>query len=162
MNVLKGRQTVMRGWVFLPMTVCATLIVGCATLSKPAGGTSAEPLSPATGCGAVRGSALWARTELYFGMQKADNSFTSNDEYQSFLDKEVTPRFKDGFSVLEGRGQYLGPNGRLWREPNKILVLMYPADPSKSTAIEEIRSAYKSAFHQESVMRVDGSVCVAF
>jgi hypothetical protein len=63
--------------------------------------------------------------------------------------------------VFEGRGQYLGPSGRLWREPTKVLVLMYPPNPSKSTAIDEIRGAYKAAFHQESVMRVDTTTCVA-
>jgi Protein of unknown function (DUF3574) len=63
---------------------------------------------------------------------------------------------------LAWRGQYLGPTGRLWREPTKILALMYPPDPSKSTAIDQIRSAYKAAFQQESVMRVDGTTCVAF
>ena len=95
-------------------------------------------------------------------MQKPDDSFTSNDEYQRFLDGEVTPRFRDGFTVMEGHGQYLGPNGRLWHEPTKILVLMYPPDRSKSTAIDEIRSAYKEAFKQEAVMRVDSTMCVAF
>jgi Protein of unknown function (DUF3574) len=135
--------------------------MGCAAPSKHASDTNAPNLVGA-GCGAVPGSTLWTRTELYFGMQKPDDSFTSNEEYQRFLDKEVTPRFRDGFSVLEGRGQYLGPNGRLWREPNKILILMYPPDPSKSRAIDEIRSAYKTAFQQEAVMRVEGTVCVAF
>jgi hypothetical protein len=39
---------------------------------------------------------------------------------------------------------------------------MYPPDPAKSTAVEEIRSAYRKAFQQEAVMRVDGTACVAF
>jgi hypothetical protein len=95
-------------------------------------------------------------------MQKPDDSFTTNDEYQHFIDEQVAPRFRDGFTVFEGRGQYLDPNGRLWREPTKMLVLMYPPDPSKSAAINEIRSAYKTAFQQEAVMRVDGTTCVAF
>jgi Protein of unknown function (DUF3574) len=149
-------------WDFLPISVCSALVIGCATLSKHASDTSAQPHVVSAGCGAIPGSTLWARTELYFGMQKPDDSFTTNDEYQRFLDKEVTPRFSDGFTVLEGRGQYLGPTGRLWREPTKILVLMYPPDPSKSTAIDQIRSVYKAAFQQESVMRVDGTTCVAF
>jgi hypothetical protein len=114
------------------------------------------------GCDEVPNSTLWARTELYFGMQKPDDSFTSDDEYQRFLDEQVTPRFRDGFTMLQGRGQYLGPSGRLWREPTKILVLMYPPDPAKSKSIEEIRSTYKTMFQQESVMRVDGTTCVAF
>jgi len=134
--------------------VCSALVVGCATSPLP------HPASAA--CDAIPGSMLWSRTELYFGMGKPDDSFTSDDEYQAFIDKEVTPRFKDGFTVLAGRGQYLDPRGRLWREPARILLLHYPADPSKSLAIEAIRSAYKTAFQQESVMRVDETVCVAF
>src|SRR5882724_7517374 len=149
-------------WIFLPIWVCSTLVIGCATPNQHAGDTSTQAHVASAGCGAVPGSTLWARTELYFGMQKPDDSFTSNDEYQRFLDGEVTPRFRDGFTVMEGHGQYLGPNGRLWHEPTKILVLMYPPDRSKSTAIDEIRSAYKEAFKQEAVMRVDSTTCVAF
>ena len=149
-------------WISLPIWVCSALVIGCATLTKQPGDTGPQPHVASAGCGAVPGSTLWARTELFFGMQKPDNSFTSNDEYQRFLDEQVTPRFRDGFTVLEGRGQYLGPSGRLWREPTKVLVLMYPPDLSKSTAIDEIRRAYKAAFQQESVMRVDGTTCVAF
>jgi hypothetical protein len=105
---------------------------------------------------------LWARTELYFGMGKPDDSFTSNEEYQQFIDKEVTPRFKEGFTVLDGRGQYLDPKGRLWHEPTKILILTYPADAANSAAIDAIRRAYMTAFQQISVMRVDGTLCVGF
>src|SRR5262249_222491 len=129
--------------VLLPVWICLVLVTGCAALNPQAGAASAQPRPASAGCsGAVPGSVLWARTELYFGMQKPDNSFTSAEEYQQFLDKEVTPRFRDGFTVLEGHGQYLGPSGRLWHEPNKILIIHYAPDPSKSRAIEEIRSAY--------------------
>jgi Protein of unknown function (DUF3574) len=140
--------------VRLLIWVCSALVVGCAT--------SAPRHTTHDGCGAVPGARLWARTELYFGMGKPDSSFTSNEEYQHFVDKEVTPRFKDGFTVLEGRGQYLDPTGRLWHEPTKVLVLMYPPDPAQSTGIDAIRNAYKTEFQQESVLRVDGTVCVAF
>jgi len=35
-------------------------------------------------------------------------------------------------------------------------------DRAKSAAIESIRQSYKTQFHQEAVMRVDGMTCVAF
>jgi len=151
-------------WMLVPIWSSSALVMGCATLSQHAGNQQASdastPLRAASSaCSAVPGATLWVRTELYFGMQKPDNSFTSNDEYQRFVDEKVTPRFRDGFTVLEGRGQYLGADGRLWREPTKILVLMYPPDASKSRAIDEIRSAYKAEFHQEAVMRIDGTTC---
>jgi Protein of unknown function (DUF3574) len=141
----------MRG-VFLPILVCSAFTTACVTPS---------PQVASAGCGAVPGSALWARTELYFGMQKPDNSLTTDEEYQRFIDEQVSPRFRDGFTVFAGRGQYLDPNGRVWREPTKLLVIMYPPDASKSTAIDEIRRAYKAAFQQEAVMRVDGTTCVS-
>src|SRR5689334_5477140 len=99
---------------------------------------SACASTPRVGCAGVPGSTRWSRTELYFGMEEPDGALTTNDEYQRFLDIKVTPRFRDGFTVLEGRGQYLGTTGRLWREPVKILVVTYPPDSSKSRAIEEI------------------------
>jgi uncharacterized protein DUF3574 len=138
-------------WDFLPMSVCAALMMGCTTLNTH----QAE-------CGALSGSSRWARTELYFGMGKPDDSYTTDDEYQHFIDEQVSPRFREGFTVFTGRGQYLDPHGRMWHEPTKVLVLMYPPDPAKSAAIEEIRSAYKKTFQQEAVMRVDGTTCVAF
>jgi hypothetical protein len=141
-------------WIFLPISMCSAVMTGCVT-SSPPGAAHA-------GCGGVSGSALWARTELYFGMGKPDNTFTTNDEYQHFIDEQVSPRFRDGFTVFEGRGQYLDPKGRMWREPTKVLVLMYPPDASKSTAIDQIRNAYKTEFRQEAVLRVDGTTCVAF
>jgi hypothetical protein len=141
-------------WMLLPIGICSVLVAGCATLTEHEPGAAA--------CSAAPGSALWARTELYFGMQKPDDSFTTNEEYQHFIDDEVSPQFKDGFTVYEGHGQYLDPRGRLWREPTKVLVLMYPQDRTKSAAIENIRKSYKTQFQQEAVMRVDGTACVAF
>ena len=142
----------MLGWKFAAMGLCSATLLGC---------VSTPPQPEAAGaCRALPGSTLWSRTELYFGMQKPDDSFTSDDEYQRFLDEQVSPRFRDGFTVLTGRGQYLGPSGRLWREPTKVLVIMYPPDPSRSAAVEEIRHAYITAFHQEAVMRVDSTTCV--
>lgn len=177
----------MKRRILLPLSVCVALITGCAAMNGKAenagdardtanaahagnasnaggnaGRASAQQHVTSTGCSAVPGSTLWSRTELYFGMQKPDDSMTTNEQYQRFIDTQVTPRFRDGFTVLEGRGQYLGPSGRLWREPTKILVLMYPPDPSSNRAIDEIRKAYTAEFQQEAVMRVDGTACVGF
>ena len=43
------------------------------------------------------------------------------------------------------------------------MILLYPADDQgDSMRIEEIRDAYRKAFQQESVLRVDAESCVSF
>jgi hypothetical protein len=113
-------------------------------------------------CGRVEGAKPWQRTELYFGLSKPDGSLISDAEYQRFLDTEVTPRFADGFTVLNGNGQFRGANGEIVRERSRAVLLFYAADEAKAAAVEEIRAAYKKQFQQESVMRVDAPSCVGF
>lgn len=97
------------------------------------------------------------RTELYFGFGKPDGSEVTTEEWAKFLADEVTPRFPGGFTVLEALGQYRGTNGVIIKEKSRVLVLLHPKKDRKvnDVKIEEIRAAYKKAFQQEGVMRVD-------
>ena len=97
------------------------------------------------------------RTELYFGRSKSNGTVVSEDEWTKFLKDEVTPRFPDGFTVLDGAGQYRDKNGRIVKEPSKVLVFLYTRKNRKtsSTKIDEIRTAYVKLFSQESVLRLD-------
>jgi uncharacterized protein DUF3574 len=113
-------------------------------------------------CGQTQGAQLWQRTELYFGLSRPDGSRISDADYQAFLDKEVTPRFSEGFTVLNGNGQFRGANGEIVREPSKVLVLFYTLGDAKSAAADEIRAAYRTRFQQESVLRADAPSCVGF
>ncbi len=105
----------------------------------------------------------FARTELFFGLSKPDGSVVTKDEFQMFLDKEITPRFPDGLTVLMGRGQYRTQSGNIIAEESVIVILLYPfGGEEKRQSIEAIREAYKRAFQQESVLRSDSITCVAF
>lgn len=97
------------------------------------------------------------RTELYFGTDKPGGGRVSDEDWDKFLETEVTPRFPDGFTVLEGYGQYKDSGGRIVREASKVLVLFYPKKSRKAVdpKIEEIRAGYKKLFNQESVLRLD-------
>lgn len=117
---------------------------------------------PRDACGTIAGAHLWQRTELYFGLAKPDGGSVSDVEYQHFVDTEVTPRFSEGFTVLQGNGQYRSANGEIVREPSRVAVLFYAADSARGAAIEAIRAAYRKQFQQESVMRVDTTSCVGF
>lgn len=112
-------------------------------------------------CNGWGGKAV-ARTELFFGLARPDGSTVSGDEFQRFVDREVTPRFPAGLTLLGGNGQFRDARGATIRENSKLLILLYPYNRDNSRNIDAIRAAYVQAFEQESVLRVDGSSCVSF
>lgn len=97
------------------------------------------------------------RTELYFGLSKPGGSEVTAEEWAQFLADEVTPRFPAGFTVIDALGQYQGDDKKIVKEKSRVLILLYEKKDRKhnSAKIEEIRAAYKKAFQQESVMRLD-------
>ncbi len=106
---------------------------------------------------------LWKRTELYFGTTKPGGGELTDAEFTAFTDKVVTPRFPDGFTELTGRGQWRGSDGKISREKSKVIVVVYPfSDRDANREIEEIRTDYKKAFSQESVLRTDSVEKVSF
>jgi len=97
------------------------------------------------------------RTELFFGSERPDQPEVSDVDFKQFLDKEVTPRFPDGLTVLKGFGQFRESDGKIVQESSFVLILLYPREALRdsSAKIEEIRTRYKQRFEQESVLRVD-------
>ena len=112
-----------------------------------------------TACGAPRPA--WVQTDLYLGLGRGDGGEVQPAEFQAFLDEEVTPRFPDGLTVLEARGQWRS-RGSLVREPARVLVVVHPPGPEADAAIEAIRADYRRRFAQESVLRVDSAVQASF
>ncbi|MEW5560111.1 DUF3574 domain-containing protein [Enterobacter asburiae] len=102
------------------------------------------------------------QTTLYFGLSRPAGKDITAQEWQQFVDRDVTPRFKDGLTVFDARGQWLGNDGTVAREQSKALMLIHGKDAQSETNIEALRGVYKSRFAQESVMRVDQPVCVQF
>ncbi len=104
---------------------------------------------------------VYFRTELYFGLSKP-NGWVTEEEFQNFVKTEVTPRFPNGLTLLNAKGQFEDSTGRLIIEDAKLLILFYSFSPENNSRIERIREKYKKIFQQESVMRVDGLSCVSF
>ncbi len=119
-----------------------------------------DTLAPGTGAEA------WVQTELYFGRGTDDtDSEITDEEWQDFLDTEVTPRVPAGLTVLDAYGQWQGSSGQVGSEDSTVLVILYPMDPTGATSelLQEIREAYKTEFDQESVLRTDTyPVCTSF
>nr|WP_314425905.1 DUF3574 domain-containing protein [uncultured Erwinia sp.] len=102
------------------------------------------------------------QTTLYFGLNRPHGQAITDAEWQTFVDKDVTPRFKDGLTVFAAKGQWLGNDGKLAREESRALMLIHATDRSSEQGIEALRAIYKQRFTQDSVMRVDTPACVAF
>jgi len=97
------------------------------------------------------------RTELYFGRSIPNGGTVSDEEWRTFLAEVVTPRYPDGFTIMDATGQYREKNGTIDREHSEVLVFLYPVNKRTASRrkIEEIRRAYVKQFKQESVLRVD-------
>lgn len=112
------------------------------------------------------GSEGWVRAELYFGTTKDDGTAYTPEEFDAFLDSEVTPRFPDGLTLLTGLGQWRSEGEtEPIQERSQLLIILFPAETAaeSSVKLEEIRDLYKQQFNQESVLRADTSmVCTSF
>ena len=102
-----------------------------------------------------------ARTELYFGLAMPDAKTVSEAEWQAFVDQHIAPRFKDGLTVVDARGQCLTKAKKLVHENVKVVILVHPDTPAARIAVFNIISAYKDRFRQESVLRVTDKVGVS-
>lgn len=143
---MKRRRTLSIYFLFL------TLVVSSSSVAS--GRTSDKIFRPTT---SVWQSQKFIRTELYFGTDKPDGTKVAPEEWNKFLAEEVTARFPEGFTILEGYGQFKDAKGAIVREQSKVLILFYPKNTRAAVnqKIEEIRSAYKTRFQQESVLRLD-------
>ncbi|UNM16577.1 DUF3574 domain-containing protein [Streptomyces formicae] len=113
---------------------------------------------------AARGRA-YVQTRLFFGTERPDGGpAVTPREFSAFIDRHVTPAFPDGLTVQDGQGQWRDATGGIERERSYELILLYPAGESGSRdgSVEEIRTAYRKLYGQESVARVDERVRVDF
>lgn len=136
------------------VALAAMLLSGCA-----APGYDAPAPKPVPACSA--GDPM-IQTTLYFGLNRPVGQAITATEWQVFVNRQVTPRFKDGLSVFDAKGQWLGNDGKLARENSKALVLIHAPGKESEGKIEALRRYYKHQFMQDSVMRVDALACVAF
>lgn len=105
----------------------------------------------------------WVRTELSFGVAplEAEGLGLSAAEgtWRTFLDEEVTPRFSDGFTVLDGHGQRRENAGApVERERIKVLVIVHPDTGQNRAGIEALRAAYRARTGEKSVTAVESPV----
>src|SRR3989338_781385 len=99
--------------------------------------------------------------QLFFGLDMRQQGSVSNADFDRFLDEAVAPRFPHGFTVLDAEGRWRPATGASVRERSKVLILAV-SDNAQLAGIDAIRSDYRAAFRQESVMKLTQPTCVTF
>lgn len=148
--------------ILIHSTLVLGLLLNRASVTDAYAERATEIFSKKKFCKSQLGGEFFARTELFFGLAKPDGSVVTEEEFQSFIDMEITPRFPEGLTLIAGIGQFMGKSGTVVKESSKLLILLHPFNNKRNKAIEEIRHAYLKIFQQESVLRVDDQSCVSF
>jgi hypothetical protein len=101
--------------------------------------------------------------DLIFGRTVVGRTPVSDAEWASFVDRVVTPNLPDGFTVLDGDGQWrASATAEIVRDPTKILIVALPPSDRAAHAIEIIRKTYETEFHQQSVGMIAHDSCADF
>jgi len=134
----------MRGFAGVAL---ALMLAGCST-------------APAPGC--PPGQERLRTAQLFFGRNVGARPAVSEAAFRKYVDEELTPRFPDGLTVLDGGGQWRGEENKLIREASKVVLIVLPRAVDAPARIEAARAAYKTRFDQESVLLITQASCVSF
>ena len=135
------------------------VLLAAAALPACASDTGAQPAAAAC----ADGFEEFAEYSLFFGRSDSSGAeVVSEEAWDKFLADTVTPRFPDGLTVLDGRGQWQLETGAIQKEGTKILYLLTGTGDGEVLLLNEISEEYKRRFGQESVLLTSGTTCAAF
>jgi hypothetical protein len=101
--------------------------------------------------------------QLLFGRNVEDRARVSEADFNGFVAREVSPRFPEGFTVIDATGQWRDARrGTIVHEAAKIIEIVLPAGEDNRPKIEAIVEAYKVQFQQQSVGLIVAPACVRF
>lgn len=137
----------MHRWaVFMGVALTLINVMGCS-------GMGTQP------CGA--GQKKSVSETLYFGTGTPDGQI-SDEQWQTFVDNVITPRFPQGLSIWTAYGQWQSVAGNIIQEDSYVLNVIHDGESASGVAIAEIMNNYKNQFQQEAVLRVESAVCVSY
>ena len=101
--------------------------------------------------------------ELFFARGIMGREPLTDAEWAEFAAQIITPNLPDGFTVLDGEGQWRDPQtGRIARNRTKILLVAAQRTPDLARRLTAVIDAYKSRFHHQSVGIITRDSCAAF
>lgn len=117
---------------------------------------------PQTASGCLGNTVAGVRAELLFGRYAGPSLTVTSDRFQDFLDREVTPRFPDGFTVYDASGQWHDTAAAgIIREPSYALMIVLREASRAHDRLGAIAEAYKRQFNQQSVLVSVSPTCFA-
>ena len=121
------------------------------------------PVAAADGVTCIAGGQETLVVDLMFGRNIGNRVGVSERAFRAFVDREVTSRFPDGFTLLDTIGQYRQPGSRtIVKEPGKQLTIALGDEQRDIPRVREVVEAYKARFRQQSVAVIAQRSCVAF
>jgi hypothetical protein len=101
--------------------------------------------------------------QLLLGQDIGGGRSVSPAEWRDFVSAAVTPRFPDGFTISDARGQWMDrQTHRIIVEPSKIILIAVEDTPMVRERLEAVVSLYRSRFHQQSVGVISSRSCAGF
>jgi hypothetical protein len=128
--------------------------VASASVLAACAGTTPMECAPGTG--------PMTKYELFLGQNIGTTGRVSDEEWRRFLNDEVTPRYPDGFTVLDAAGQWRDPMGNVIQEASRNLVVIVRNPAAELPKITAIRDTYKTRFRQDAVLFVQSQICAGF
>lgn len=119
-------------------------LAGCMSAPKP------------QGCPA--GQAQLRTAQMFLGTKTF--ATPAERDLRRFVDQEVTPRFPDGVTVVDGGGQWKGSENRMIREAAKVVLVVLPTAGDSHGKVEAVRIAYRTRFKQDPLVVLPPPSCV--
>jgi hypothetical protein len=100
--------------------------------------------------------------QLFFGRNDLAASRIDDAEFRRFVDQELSPRFPDGLTMLDGGRQWAGAENQRIRESAKVVLIVLPGRGDARARIAAVRAAYKARYHQDPALVVSEPACASF
>ena len=137
---------------FVLVFCCAALVAACNTFAPKEAAPCPLP-----------GEDRYAVIQLFFGRNIAGRGPLTDAEWADFVASAITPQFPDGFTVLDGNGQWFDQaTGKTIQEQSKILLVAADPESDLKTRVGSVIDAYRKLYHQQSVGILTSEACGAF
>jgi hypothetical protein len=108
------------------------------------------------------GSSAWIRDVLYLGRSIPGGGTVTDADWDRFVAEVLSPAFPDGFTVVNGVGQWRSTDGSVGSEPSLIVTILHPDTPEAEAKVLGVGARYREQFRQEAVLHEHHGACVTF